>query len=168
MFEHSVQDSEQLAHTGGEGCFLGFTGGTQAMVESTDDRIMAGSYQGSHVESRPYHGSPAPNRALASQVATVPVKRGDAYQSSDLPAVQIAQLREIGQKGGREDGAYPGYALQQIVLLPPDGAFPNTGGQVIVNIGQLLFQPGDMGQDAFPYSFAAGCAQAVSLRRKHL
>src|SRR5512137_2339687 len=65
MFEHGVQDGKQLTHASGKGYFLGLAGGTQAMVEGTDDGVVASSYQGSHVESRPYRVSPTPNRALA-------------------------------------------------------------------------------------------------------
>jgi len=41
MFKHSVQDSEQLAHTSGEGYFLGLSCGAEALVESTDNGVMA-------------------------------------------------------------------------------------------------------------------------------
>lgn len=37
MFQHRIEDRQQLAHAGGQGDFLCFAGGTQALIEGFDD-----------------------------------------------------------------------------------------------------------------------------------
>ena len=67
MFEHGIDDREQLAHASHEGDLLGFAGSTQALIEGANDRIEACGHDRCHVERRPDVGAPTPDRAATAQ-----------------------------------------------------------------------------------------------------
>ncbi len=100
MFKHSVQDYEELTHTGSNGYLFGLSCSAEMLVECPDNRVIPHSHQGSHKESCPYCGSATPDSALVSKGAAVPVKWGDSYQGSSLSTVQGAQFREFAQECG--------------------------------------------------------------------
>ena len=102
MLEHRVEDDEKLAHTGGESQFLRLAAGQQSLVEAADDGVAATGYQRSHVQGSSNSGAPTPDGAFAPQGATVPVEGSHTDQGGDLPAVQGAQLRQVGQEGERD------------------------------------------------------------------
>ena len=47
MFKHSVKDGEQLPHAGGKSYLFSFASDTEALVEVSDNKVMACSNQGS-------------------------------------------------------------------------------------------------------------------------
>ena len=93
--QDGVQYGEQLAHTGREGNFLGFTGRQQPPVKVPDDRVVATGDQRPHVQHGPYSGPPSPDGALAAHVTAVPIYGRYAYQGGDLLAIQCPQCRYI-------------------------------------------------------------------------
>ena len=119
--EQGVEDNEQLAHTGCEGQLLRLTSRQQTLVEVPDDGVVAASYQRSHVQGSTDPGAPSPDRPFAPQCAAVPVEGSHAHQGGDLPAVQGAQLRQVGQKGEGDLLSNAGDGAQEVVLLPPYG-----------------------------------------------
>ena len=98
MLEHSVQDDEQFAHTRDQSQLLRFASRQQLLVEVPDHGVPAGRGQCPHVKDAPYSGATAPDGAFAPQSAAVPVLGSHAHQGGDLPAVQRAQLRQVGQQ----------------------------------------------------------------------
>ena len=50
VFDHLVEDGQELADTGDEGDFEGFAGGDEAVVEGTDFVVGTGGGQGGHIE----------------------------------------------------------------------------------------------------------------------
>jgi hypothetical protein len=62
-----------------------------------------------------------PDRAFTSDGAAVSVERGDPNQGGDLLTAQDAELRQTGEHGCGHDRPNAGYALQQLVPLPPQG-----------------------------------------------
>jgi len=63
----------------------------------------------------------APDRAFTSDGAAVSVERGDPNQGGDLLTAQDTELRQTGEQGCGQDRPNSGHALQQFVLLPPQG-----------------------------------------------
>jgi len=61
MFDHGIQNSEQLTHTSGNGHFLWFALSAKALVKGSDRRIVAGGHQRTHVEGDSHSRSPAPD-----------------------------------------------------------------------------------------------------------
>ena len=93
MFKHGVEDRKQLAHAGCESQFLRLTSGQQPLVEGTDDGVVPGCHQSSHVQRGTNPGSSTPYRAATPQAATIPIERRHTDQGGDLLAVQRAQFR---------------------------------------------------------------------------
>ena len=69
------------------------------VVEVLDDGVEAAGYQRSHVQGGTDPGASTPDGAFASESAAVPVEGSHSHQGGDLPAVQRAQLRLVGQEG---------------------------------------------------------------------
>ena len=148
------------------GHLLRLTGGQQSLIEVSYDGVAAGRGQRPHVEGGPHTGPSAPDGAFAPQSPAVPVEGSHAYQCGDLPAVQRAQLRQVGQQSEGELLPHAGDGAQEVVLLPPHGTAAESLAQPFVKVVQLLLQPGDVCLDAGPDG-ADGGAQAVLLRDQH-
>jgi len=140
---------------------------TEALEKGANDRVMACGHQGGHVEGGSHSSPPAPNGTLAPETPAVPLQGSNSHQCSDLSPVQGAQFGEVSQEGNGKHRAHSGHALEQIVFLLPDRAFPNAAMQVLVDSGQLLFQPGDMGADPGLDRLAGHRAQTVSFCCQH-
>src|SRR3972149_679390 len=92
MPDESVQGGQKLPHASRQGYFLRLAGGQQPFVERFNHRVVASSDKSPHVESGADMGPTTPDPALAAESAAVPVERGDAHKSGDLPPVKSAQL----------------------------------------------------------------------------
>src|SRR3989442_404060 len=103
MFEHRVQNDQQLPHARREGHRFRFPGRTQAVIERANDRIVARRHEGPHIEHGADLGAAAPDRAFAAQRAAVAVERGDGRQRLGLLIRQGAQLRAHDLGEVRED-----------------------------------------------------------------
>ena len=62
MFQHRVENRQQLAHPGGEGDLRRFPDRPQSLIERLEDRIVAHRRQGAHVQHGAHVG-PAPQTA---------------------------------------------------------------------------------------------------------
>ncbi len=138
----------------------------QALVEVPDDRVEAAGYQRSHVEGCADPGPSTPDGAFAPQGTTVPVEGSHAHQGSDLPAVESAQFGQVCQKGKGDLVSDARYAAQQVVLLPPYRTLAEGLAQALVQVVQLLLEPGDVGLDAGPDGHGS-TGEAVPLRYQH-
>src|SRR5918992_1706416 len=167
MFDHRVQDHQELAPAGGKSYFPGLARRTKAVAKGLDDGVISAGCESRHIEGSPYPGPPAPEHPFASEVATVSVEGGDTYQSGNLVAAQSAQFRKVGQQGDGHHPADAGDATQQVVLFSPEGALPQGAFQVIIQISQLLFQPADMVLNPLAHRFPGG-PQPILLGSKHL
>jgi hypothetical protein len=49
MLEHAVEDDQELAHVCGDRSLLGLASGTEALIESLDDRVASSGYERCHV-----------------------------------------------------------------------------------------------------------------------
>ena len=167
MFEHGIDDGQQLAHAGSQGHLLGFAGGAQAQIEDANRRIEAGRHDRAHIENGTDLCASAPHRASPSERPAIAIERGDADEGGDLFVRQRAQLREIGQQRCGQDRPDAGDAAQQLVFLAPDGTLANGLGQLRVRLLQGAFEPADMGAQIL--ADGGPCApQPVLLRRQHL
>jgi hypothetical protein len=72
MFDHRIENRQQLSHAGDQGNLWSFACVTQPFVESSDPRITSAGNQGSHVERCPYVGSATPDSSTTSQATTIP------------------------------------------------------------------------------------------------
>ena len=167
MFEHGVEHGQQFAHTGDQRHFAFFSAGTEALIRMPDNRITAGGHQGRHVEGRAHGSAATPTGAGAAHRPTITVEGGDPHQGRDLATRQGAHFRQLRHERAAEDGADARHALQQVGLCLPHGALPNARGEVGLQDGHLLGQPGDMGLNPGPEG-RCGLAQAVAFGGEHL
>jgi len=65
MFQHRIQDRQQLAHACGRGNLGRLPHAAQPLVEGFKDRIMTHSDQGAHIQHAAHRGATAPHDALA-------------------------------------------------------------------------------------------------------
>jgi hypothetical protein len=125
MFDHRVQDDQELAHAGRQGHFPGLARPTKAVVKGLDYRVIPAGRQSRHIEGSADPSPSAPDHPLAPEAATVSIERGHPYQRGNLMAVQGAQFGELGQEGDGYYWANPRDTTQQVVFLTPQGALPN-------------------------------------------
>ena len=168
MFEYRIQDSEQFAHAGGESHLLGFARCTEALVEVPNDKVMACSDQGRHIENGSYGSPSTPNCALASEGAAITIKGGHSDKGRDLFTIQSAQFGEMRQQGGRENRANGGDAFEKIVLLSPDRALADSLPQFSVDVSQLAFKPKNVGLDSLSDGLDPDDPETIALRGDHL
>src|SRR5207247_9928007 len=91
MFEHGVENGEQLTHARGEGELASFAGRAEPLVEGDEDRVMTHGHDGTHVEHGPDPRAPAPDRAPAARGSAVAVEGGDANDGGNLRTRQRAE-----------------------------------------------------------------------------
>jgi len=60
MFKHDVENSEELAHGGGERKLGRFAGRAQTAIEGGDDRVAASGGQSRHVQRSAHRSASAP------------------------------------------------------------------------------------------------------------
>src|SRR2546425_680586 len=167
MFEHRIQDDQQLPHARREGHLFRFPGGTQALIERPDDRIEARRHQRGHIERRPDLRPAAPDRAFPAPCPAITIQRSHPRQRRDLLAGQGAEFRQIRQQRRRHHRPHAGCAPQERILLAPHGTLPNRVGQVAVRVAQFPLEPGDVRAQTLAHRLG-GTPQAVLLRRQHL
>ena len=118
-------------------------------------------YKTARIRARPPH-----TVRLPRSCAAVPVEGSHSHEGGDLPAVQRAQLRQIGQESHRETFPDSGNTAQQVVLLSPNGTLAESLPQALVQVVQLTLQPCNVGLDAGTHGDGGG-TQAVLLRDQH-
>ena len=114
MSDHCIDDGEELAHAGGKSDFLLFSGGNEALVMGTDNRIVSACDQSPHVEDGSHVGSATPTGTFAADSAAVPVKRSDTDESGDLPAVERPELWKVRHQHRRKHWTNSRHTLEKI------------------------------------------------------
>ena len=174
VFEHRIQDDEQLAHARRERHLFGFPGGTQALIERTNDEIEAGGHECGHVEHGTDLRTAAPDRAFPPPRPTVPIQRRHPHQGADLFTGQGAELRQIRQQRRGQHRPHAGGTTQQVVFFRATRDSHEWCASVRVQPGDVRVQALAHGR-ALPNRFfsatsgsaylARGAAPAGSLRR---
>ena len=167
MFDHRIKNREQLAHASDQGDFEQFALGRQTLVEVPNHGITSGSDQGGHVQSTAHRGSAAPDGAPTFERAAVAVEGGHTDERGNLFAIQGSKLRQLGEQGAAGDRTDALSTAQQLVVLFPDRALLDGSVELLVGALEFLFQPADMGVDAFCDGLG-GHRQPVVLGRNHL
>jgi hypothetical protein len=165
MFEHRIENDQELAHAGREGHFLGLPGSTEALVEGANHGIEAGGDNRVHVQHGSHVSPATPHRALASPRAAVAIEGRDADQRGNLFMGQRAQFWQMGQEGGGQHRAHAGHAPQPLLFLPPHWTALNGLRQIRIRMRQFPFEPRDVRPQTFPNRARSG-EQPVLLSRR--
>src|SRR5712692_3921241 len=89
VVKHSIENNEELAHTGDERGLGVLTVGAQPEIESSDGGIAAHSRHRRHIQDAPHLCASAPDTTAAAQFSTIAVKRRQPGQCGDLLAMSI-------------------------------------------------------------------------------
>src|SRR5262249_21912633 len=111
--QNGIEDGQQLAHRGDEGEAGRVAGSAPTAIEALERRIMLDRDQAGHVERGADLDTAPLDLALAAKSAAVPVYRGDTGQGSDLVAIDLAELGQLGDQSAGDDIADAGHALQE-------------------------------------------------------
>lgn len=84
IFDEVIEEDDELPHDGGEGDFLGLTGGDEALIKLFKDGVEARGDSRGHVEDTAYFYSAAADRSSSSESAAVAVIRSDSGECTDL------------------------------------------------------------------------------------
>src|SRR5262245_20832549 len=106
VFNHRVEDHQQLSHAGSENNLEGFAGGFQPLCEVANQWIATSSGESRHVKHAADRRPATPDRASTMELATVTIERSHAGQGSDLLPVetsQFGQVYEQARDGHRTD-----------------------------------------------------------------
>jgi hypothetical protein len=76
VFEHGIEDGEQLAQAGHDSLFLRFSCRQETLVEGPEGRVAARGVQRAHGERRADGASPTPDCAMAAERAAVATRVG--------------------------------------------------------------------------------------------
>lgn len=98
---HGVENGKHLAHTGFDDNLLLLASFHQVIILSLQDRVVTNAGQGGHIERTAHIRSATLSLAIAAFPAAVPIDGCDAHQCCNLLAVQLSQLWQISQQGGR-------------------------------------------------------------------
>ena len=167
VFQHGVEDREQLPHAGGGRDLEWLAGGAQALVEDPQHRIVLATDERGHVAHGAHRGTAAPDHAFAAHRAAIAIHRCDTDESRDLMAGEVAELGQGRQQ--REHGDRPDarHAAQQIRLRLVERARCHGVLQIAVHIGEPFLEPADvLGEIALHR--AAGEAEAILLGGEHV
>ena len=114
MFDHRVEDDQQLAHRGHHRHLGSFARRLQSGVERPNHFVVPDGTDRTHVEGRAHLDPTAPDGAVPLPLPAVAVERGHPDQSRDLLAVQPSQLRPHPRRGGPLAVALGGEHLDQL------------------------------------------------------
>ena len=167
MFQHSIHNNEEFVHAGDQCHLLGFTGGTESIVQFPDYRVKSCSYQSSHIEYCPDLGSTSPRTTSATLGSAVMIQGSDSNKSGNLFTVQITKFRKFNDQSGCEARSYSGYALQAIVLFALYRAFFNPSLQIGIKVSQIFLHVGNKINNSLFHRLMCGM-EAVLFSSDHL
>jgi len=113
MFDHCVENDQELTHARRECHLLRFPCSTQALIEGPDHRIEPGRDNGAHIEDGAHLCPSAPDGAAPSQRAAVTIQGRHADEGHDLLVRQHGEFWATRQQGRGHDGTYTRHTLQQ-------------------------------------------------------
>src|ERR1019366_265167 len=166
MFEHGIEDSEQLAHGGNQRDLGRFTALAQALVKSTQCRLMTDCGQGRHIERGTHLRAAAEDRAWAAPRPALTVERCDSRQGCDLASVEATQLGKASKQGGAGDRPYAWNGAQQRPGRTELGRFTQFEFDSLVDRSKFMLERADSTLDALADRFGHLLA-AVTLSDQH-
>ena len=90
-----------MSEASDDGDFFGSAAVDEALVGGPDDRVVANGRESGHVQDVADGRSSASDHPMAAPGAGIAVEGRDADEGGELPAVEAAELRQLGDKGSR-------------------------------------------------------------------
>lgn len=105
LSEHCVQDSQQLAYTGNQRHFFGFSCGKQSHVKHLYYRVKAGCDKRCHVQGCSYTSPAAKDGSSPSHRARVPVYWNHTDKRTDFTPGEVTLFGYFRQQRSSRHGA---------------------------------------------------------------
>ena len=150
MFQHRIQDRQQLAHARGQGNFGRLPRGAQPLVEGFEHRIMTHGDQGAHIQHAAHQGATTPHGALAPQGPAVPVEGGTPTRAASAAGSGCPAPADRPTACGRARAPPPAYFATDRRAPARAGWRAMAAADVGIEVSQPLLQPGDMGLNIGP------------------
>lgn len=164
LSEHCVQDSQQLAHTGNQRHFFGFSGCKQTHVKRLYHRIKPGCHKSCHVQGCSCPRSTAKNGSSTAHGSRVPVYRSNTYKCTDFTSREVAQFWHFCQQCSSRHGANTFDAAQTFSKLFKMTL--NVPVHIFIDPGKFILQSLD--DDINAFSALRMCRmQTVTLSHQH-
>src|SRR3990172_10975186 len=119
VFEHGVEDDQELSDTCDLDGFEGVSGGSESGGEFFDDGIASWSGEGGHVQDGAEFFSTTPDGAFSTDSAAVAGIRCDASEGGDLLSIEFSEFGQFGNECGAGDRSDAGDALDDLELGSP-------------------------------------------------
>ncbi len=150
LSEHRVQDSQQLAHTGDQRHFFGFSRCKQTHVKGFYHRIKASCYKRGHIKCCSDSVPSAKYGSPTTHGTRVPVYGGNAYKRANSSPREAAQFGKLRQQRSNCHGTNPFNAAQ------PSGQILKVVPYVVVHIlidsGKFIFMVRKLNVNYFFFS----------------
>ena len=168
VFEHGVENDQQLAHASGENDFGLFAASagialSQSLSKRSDVFVAAFGGEGGHVQGIPNGGSSSPDGSGSQQKSAVTIEGSDADERSDLLAVELSQFGEVGQEGGGGGGSDARHGGHEVDLVLPVVVITNELFDLILDAFELFFEGFEDVLDALAGGLAGGLFETVGL-----
>ena len=168
VFDHRVEDHQQLAHAGGDDDLGFFAEGFQAIREGSDDWVGASCAERRHVQATAHRTSAAADRAPSSELAAIAIEGGQADQCGDFSSTQLPQLGDLGDQGCTRARSNPRRALNNLGLLFPLVVRLDQRGDSLLEASDLLVDRIDALLKALFNELAGDVFPAVHFRGSQL
>lgn len=119
VFEHGVEDDQELSDACDLDGFEGFSGAGESGGEFFDDGIASSSGERGHVQDGAEFFSTTPDGTFSTDSAAVAGVRRDASEGSDLLAIEFSEFGQFGDECGASDRPDAGGALDDLELGSP-------------------------------------------------
>ena len=121
IFNHGIQDTDELSHHCNQCNHLTFSPAEQLVIVSSQYRIMPNRYERRHKQSAADFFSTSAGHAFAAEGSTITCHRCNSNQGGDLSAVESSQFRQFRYQhvsGGRTN---PRNRVEDFRALPKLG-----------------------------------------------
>lgn len=119
VFDHRVEDHDELSHAGGEDGLAGFSARLESLSEGHQDWVMLFCGECGHVERATKCFASAADAAFTFGMPAIVVEGGDTDQGGDLLTIEFSQFRQFGDDGGSGDSADAGDSFEEFEAILP-------------------------------------------------
>lgn len=119
IFDHGVEDDEELSSAGDADGVTGFSLAFEFIVEVFDDGVMGGRGYGGHVKCGSDASSASEDSAFSFEFPAVTVERSETYQRGDLLPVELSKFRDFGNERSGGDISDARYGRKEFGFVIP-------------------------------------------------
>lgn len=163
LFDHGVENDEELSHAGGEDDLEGLASFLESCGEVFDDGVVSLRGECGHVECVSHASASAGDGSGSLKLSAVTIVGCESGEGGDLGAVEESEFGKIGDEDGGGDGSDAGHGLKSAGGLVPVVVAANEPENFLVDVIGLLDEEFDDGLQAAASEGGGGEFEAVGL-----